>query len=102
MFLDTNSTHKKSIAYLCTNNEPMGNEIKSIVAFTMIPNKAKYLDMHLPGAYPLAQWERIHLQCKRHRFNPWVGRSPGGGPGTYSSILAWRTPRTRSLANYSP
>ena len=55
MFLDTNSTHKKSIAYLCTNNEPMGTEIKSIIAFTVIPNKVKYLGMHLPGAYPLAQ-----------------------------------------------
>ena len=47
---------QKSIAYLCTNNEPMETEIKSIVAFTMIPNKVKYLGMHLPGAYPLAQW----------------------------------------------
>lgn len=56
MCLDTNSTHKKLTAYLCTNNEPMGTEIKSIVAFTMIPNKVKFLGMHLPGAYSLAQW----------------------------------------------
>ena len=56
MFLDTNSTHKKSIAYLFTNNEPMGTEIKSIIEFTVIPNKVKYLGMHLPGDYPLAQW----------------------------------------------
>ena len=27
------------------------------------------------------------------------GRSPGGGSGTHSSILAWRIPRQRNLAN---
>ena len=25
---------------------------------------------------------------------PGLGRSPGGGPGSHSSILAWRIPRT--------
>ena len=24
---------------------------------------------------------RIYLQCKRHRFNPWVGKTPGEGNG---------------------
>ena len=33
---------------------------------------------------------------------PGLGRSPGGGNGTHSSILAWRIPRTGSLAGYSP
>ena len=30
------------------------------------------------------------------------GRSPGEGMATRSSILAWRIPRTRNLAGYSP
>ena len=27
------------------------------------------------------RWSRICLQCGRPGFNPWVGRSPGGGNG---------------------
>ena len=28
------------------------------------------------GASLIAQWSRIHLQCKRCRFDPWVGKVP--------------------------
>ena len=31
-----------------------------------------------------------------------LGRPPGGGHGTHSSILAWRIPWMGSLAGYSP
>ena len=37
---------------------------------------------------------------------PWLGRSPGGGPATHSSILAWRIPwpegsgRVQSIASH--
>ena len=30
----------------------------------------------------------------RGRFDPWVGKVPGGGQATHSSILAWRSPWT--------
>ena len=33
---------------------------------------------------------------------PGSGRSPGGGNGNHSSILAWKIPWTESLAGYSP
>ena len=33
---------------------------------------------------------------------PGLGRSPGGGLATRSSILAWRIPWTRTLVGYSP
>ena len=33
---------------------------------------------------------------------PGLGRSPGGGKATHSSILAWKTHRHRSQAGYSP
>ena len=33
-------------------------------------------------------------QCRRCGFDPWVGRSPGEGMTTHSSILAGEIPRT--------
>ena len=39
--------------------------------------------------------ERICLQCRRPRFNPWVGKDPlEKEMATLSSILAWRIPWT--------
>ena len=36
-------------------------------------------------------WSRIHLQCGRPGFNPWVGKIPlENGMATHFSILAWR------------
>ena len=35
-------------------------------------------------------------------FIPGLGRTPGGGHGTHSSILAWEFYRQRSLAGYGP
>ena len=35
-------------------------------------------------------------QCRRHRFDPWVGRSRGEENATHSSILAWRIPKTEA------
>jgi len=38
---------------------------------------------------------RTHLQCRRHRFSPWVGKIPlEKEMATYSSILAWEIPWT--------
>ena len=40
--------------------------------------------------------ERIHLQCRRPGFDPWVGRVPlEKGMVAHSSILAWRIPMDR-------
>ena len=33
------------------------------------------------GSSQMAQWQRICLQCKRHRYDPWGGKPPGGGNG---------------------
>ena len=48
------------------------------------------------------RWERIHLQCRRPKFDPWrrlnlprSGRSLEEGMSTHSSILAWRIPMDR-------
>ena len=41
-------------------------------------------------------------RCKRHAFLiPGSGRSPGGGHGNHSSILAWRIHGQGSLGGYS-
>ena len=42
------------------------------------------------GKEPACQCRR----CNRHEFNPLLGRCPGGGHRTHSSILAWRIPWT--------
>ena len=38
--------------------------------------------------------KKIHLPSRKRGFDPWVGKIPGGGCGTHSSILAWEIPWT--------
>ena len=40
------------------------------------------------------------LVVERRACNPWVGKTPGGGHGTHSSILAWGIPRTEEPGGY--
>ena len=46
------------------------------------------------GASLVAQMVKNLLQCRRPRFNPWVGKPLEKGMATYPSILAWRIPLT--------
>ena len=39
---------------------------------------------------------------KRHAFEPWVERSPGGRRGNPLHILAWRIPGTEKPGSYGP
>ena len=49
------------------------------------------------------RWKRIHLQCKRPGFNPWVEKIPGGGHGNPRQYSCLENPHgQRSLAGYSP
>ena len=49
-------------------------------------------EQHLPW---WLSWQRICLQCRRPRFNPWVGKIPlEKEVGTHSSTLAWEIPWT--------
>ena len=42
-------------------------------------------------------------QCRRRRFDPWVGKNPlEKEVATPSSILAWKSHGQRSLVDYSP
>ena len=54
---------------------------------------------HRVWASPVAQWDRISLQCSsrnRRGFHSWGWRSPPEkGMATHSRILAWRIPMYR-------
>lgn len=43
------SMHKKSIVFLCTNNEQSKYEIKKTTPFTTLLKKVKYLGINLTG-----------------------------------------------------
>ena len=44
-----------------------------------------------------------HLQCRRSGFDPWVGKIPlEEGMATHSSLLAWRSPRTKKPGGLQP
>ena len=44
-----------------------------------------------------------HRRCKRHAFDPWVGKIPGGGNGNpLQYFLPGKFHGQRSLAGYSP
>ena len=62
----------------------------------LVPNKARMFN-DLGGGFPGGTSGKEPAcqsrRCKRHRFDPWVGKIPGEEPGTHSSILAWRIPR---------
>ena len=45
---DIKSTHKKSLAFLYTNNEKTEREIKETIPFTIATKRIKYLGMYLP------------------------------------------------------
>ena len=52
------------------------------------------------GASQVAQQYRIHLQCRRPRFSPWVRQILGGGHG--NPLLPGESQGQRSLVGYSP
>ena len=61
--------------------------------------------MHMPntGASWVAQWWRIWLQCRRHRFNPWVRKTPWRRKWQPTPLfLPEKSHGQRSLAGYTP
>ena len=51
----------------------------------------------------VAQWQGIHLQCRRHRFEPWVRKIPlEKEMATHSSIPAWEVPWTEEPGRLQP
>ena len=61
----------------------------------------------LPRQYLGLPWwlrgQRICLQCRRHGFDPWVGKiSQRKEMATHSSLLAWRIPWTEESGGLQP
>ena len=52
----------------------------------------------------VVRWQRICLQCRRLRFNPWVGKIPWSREWQPPSIifLPGESHEQRSLTGYSP
>ena len=51
----------------------------------------------------VAQWQRIHLKCRRHGFDPWVGKIPLRRVWQPTLVfLPGKSHGQRSLAGYSP
>ena len=51
----------------------------------------------------VTQWYGIHLQCRRHRFDPWVGKIPWRRKCQPTPLLLFgKSHGQRGLAGYSP
>ena len=59
------------------------------------------------GAFPVDQWQRIHLQCREGMQELWIRSLGQEDPleedmATHCNILAWRIHGQRSLVGSSP
>ena len=80
---DIKSIHKKSLAFLYTNNEKSEREIKESIPFTIITKRIKYLGINLPKETKELYTENYKTLMKEikddiNRWNDipcsWVGR----------------------------
>ena len=56
-----------------------------------------------PWVFRWLSWSRVHLQCRRPRFNPWVGKIPWRRKWQPTPVfLPGNSHGQRSLAGYSP
>ena len=54
------------------------------------------------GGFPSGLAVRIHLQCSRHRFDPWVGKIPCRGKWQLTPVFLSGKPHgQRGLAGFS-
>ena len=61
-----------------------------------------YLTLLYIGFSLVARWEIIHVQCRRHGFDPWVGNIPWRRKWQPTPVLPGESHGQRSLADYSP
>ena len=89
-------------------------QITTLLSFSLITSALFLLTLIIEWVSPVAQWQRICLQCRscrRHRFDPWLERSPEGGQGNplqYSWLQnpmdrgAWRVVLHRVTKSQTP
>ena len=73
----------------------------------VLPFGTIWIDLEdIVGAYPVAQWLRTCLTCRRcsrRRFDPWVGNVPWRRIWQSTPVFSPGGPRgQRSLVGYSP
>ena len=75
---------------LCATPRMAAHQAPPSLGFSRQEHKGMlYKKSGFPGA---SLGEKIHLQCRRCRFNPWIRKSPGGhdNPLQYSCLEAPR------------
>ena len=82
------------VAQLCpTHLQPHGLQPTMLLYLWDIPGKNTGVGCHFLNE-GFQGGKESACQFKRPRFDPWVGKMPGRGNGTHSSILAWKVPWT--------
>ena len=62
-----------------------------------------FVPVYIPGLPWWLRWQRIHLQCGRPRFDPWLGKIPWRKVCQPIPIfLPGESPWTEELLGYSP
>ena len=88
--------HPGSLDHRETHRSPLSPAVHHVtLASAVQPGRESWLLAYMgPRQFGSLPWwlrrQRVHLQCWRPGFNPWVRKIPGGGHGNHSSILAWR------------
>ena len=89
-FLTENKTLQRKKWFALANKQEININFQALVS-TM----ARYQDSwSFPGGASGKESACQFRRLRRCKFSPWSGRSPGGGNGNYSCILAWKIPWT--------
>ena len=73
------------------------------ISFFAYPGFTKPILCETIRTSPVAQRLRIHLQCRKPRFNPWVGKTPWRRKWQPTpEFLPGKSHGQRSLVGYSP
>ena len=87
---------------------PYGDHRRLLMAPGLVSKQVLYPQMNplcltAYGSLWWLSWERICLQCRRPRFNPWVGKIPQRGKWQPTPVfLPRKSHGQRSLVGYSP
>ena len=69
------------IAQLVKNPAAMQETLVQFLGQEDVLEKGQATHSSILGLPLWLSWQRIHLQCRRSGFDPWVGKIPGEGKG---------------------
>ena len=83
------------IAHLVKNLPAMQETLVRFLGQEDLLEEGQATHSSILGLHMWLSLQRLRLQCRRHRFDPWVGKVPWRRePSTHASILTWRIPWT--------